>query len=80
MINMAPGTVRVRLSELLKERGMPLAKLVELTGISYNTGLALRRNSNIRIDLNILALICKALDVDVSDILVYEPETENVEA
>lgn len=80
MINTAPGTVRVRLSELLKERGMTLAKLVELTGISYNTGLALRRNSNIRIDLNILALVCKALEVDISDVLVYEPEPESMEA
>jgi putative transcriptional regulator len=71
---MAQGTVRIIVSDLLKERGLSVRDLVEKTGMSYNTALALVRNSSTRLDLDTVARICGAFNVEVSEVLEYVPE------
>lgn len=79
MLVMAPGTVRIKVSALLKERGMSVRELVEKTGMSYNTILALNRNASTRVGLETIARICDALGVEVSDVLDYDPSNEELE-
>jgi len=72
------GKVRIRVSELLEERGMTVGDLAEKTGMSYATVLALKRNASNTLRLNTIALICGALGVRVEEVLVYEPVMEAV--
>ncbi len=74
MLTMAPGSVRIRVAELLKERGMSVSDLAEEAGLAYGTALALSRSSNTRVDLDTLARVCAALSVQIADLLVYEAE------
>ncbi len=74
MLVMTPGTVNIRVSDLLKDKGMSVRELVDRTGMSYNTALALSRNASTRIDLDTLARVCDALDVDIDAVLEYVPE------
>jgi putative transcriptional regulator len=76
MLDMAPGTVRVKVSTLLKSRGMTVGELSERAGIHYNTALALKRGVFTRLDLDTLARVCDALGVQVSDILEYDPSRD----
>jgi putative transcriptional regulator len=74
MLNtMAPGTVRLRVSELLKERGMSTAEFAEKAGFAYNTALALVRDSYDKIGKDTLARICEVLDVEPGDVIVIDP-------
>lgn len=72
------GRVRIRVDELLEERGMTVADLVAQTGLSYNTALALKRNASKTLRLDTIARICDALGVQIGRILVYEPVVEVV--
>ena len=67
------GTVRLRVSQLLKERGMTVADLAKKTGMSYNTVLALTRDASDRFDRGTIAKLCKALGVQPGDLIVYDP-------
>ena len=73
------GAVRISVGKLLRERGVSVRELVERTGMSYNTALALARGTSSRLDLDTLARVCDALDVEVSDLLVYERGTRVTE-
>lgn len=74
MAIMSPGSVRIRVSELLKERGMNVTDLANATGLSYGTALMLERGAGRRLDFETLARVCAALEVQVSDVLIYEDE------
>ena len=79
MLDMAPGTVRVKVSTLLKDRGMSVRDLSKAADIHYNTALALKRGVFTRLDLDTLARVCDALGVEVSDVLEYD-RTKELEA
>ena len=72
------GKVRIKVDELLEERGMTVADLAEKTGMSYATVLALKRNASNTLRLDTIARICDALGVRVERVLVYEPVVEAV--
>jgi len=72
------GRVRIRVDELLEERGMTVGDLAEKTGMNYATVLALKRNASTRVDLDTIARICDALGVRIERVLVYEPVVEAV--
>jgi len=72
------GRIRIKVDELLEERGMTVGDLAEKTGMSYATVLALKRNASNTLRLNTIALICDALGVRVERVLVYEPVVEAV--
>ncbi|WP_159501631.1 helix-turn-helix transcriptional regulator [Microbacterium sp. 18062] len=68
-----PTGIRCRLDELLAERGMTLARLSELVGVSV-VNLSVLKNDRARaIRYSTLAAICAALDCEVGELLVRAP-------
>lgn len=62
--------IHCRLDELLAERGMTLARLAELVGVS-NVNLSVLKNDRARaIRFSTLQAICEVLECDVGDLLV----------
>ena len=68
MHNYNYGKIEIHLDRLLEEKGF----WAEMERKQIN---ALCKNEVQRIDLNILARLCDALDCSVSDILEYIPNT-----
>lgn len=65
-----PSGIHCRLDELLAERGMTVAKLSELVGVSV-VNLSVLKNDRARaIRFSTLRAICEALDCEVGDLLV----------
>lgn len=61
--------IHCRLDELLATRGMTLARLSELVGVSV-VNLSILKNDRARaIRYSTLAAICRALDCEVGDLL-----------
>jgi putative transcriptional regulator len=62
--------IHCRLDELLAERGMTLARLSELVGVSV-VNLSILKNDRARaIRYSTLAAVCRVLDCEVGDLLV----------
>ena len=62
--------IHCRLDELLAERGMTLARLGELVGVSV-VNLSILKNDRARaIRYSTLSAICRALDCQVGELLV----------
>jgi putative transcriptional regulator len=65
--------VHCRLDELLEERGMTLAKLAELVGVTV-VNLSVLKNDRARaIRFSTLTAVCDALRCEVGDLLVVTP-------
>ncbi|MFF2634209.1 helix-turn-helix domain-containing protein [Microbacterium sp. NPDC058021] len=65
-----PSGIHCRLDELLDERGMTLARLSELVGVSV-VNLSVLKNDRARaIRYSTLSAVCRALDCEVGDLLV----------
>jgi putative transcriptional regulator len=66
------GTVRIRLDELLSDRGMTLTELSERVGITV-VNLSVLKNGRARaIRFTTLAGLCAALDCQPGDLLAYD--------
>jgi putative transcriptional regulator len=66
--------IHCRLDELLEQRGMTLTRLSELVGLSV-VNLSILKNDRARaIRYSTLAAICEALDCEVGELLVRQPE------
>lgn len=66
--------IHCRLDELLAERGMTVARLSELVGVSV-VNLSVLKNDRARaIRYSTLAAVCQALQCEVGDLLVLAPE------
>ncbi|MCC9055255.1 helix-turn-helix domain-containing protein [Microbacterium sp. F2E] len=62
--------IHCRLDELLAERGMTLARLSELVGVSV-VNLSVLKNDRARaIRYSTLSAVCRALDCEVGELLV----------
>jgi putative transcriptional regulator len=65
--------VHCRLDELLEERGMTLARLAELVGVTV-VNLSVLKNDRARaIRFSTLTAVCDALGCEVGDLLVVTP-------
>lgn len=67
-----PGTVRLRVGEILNEREITVQQFAEMAGMNYKTALDIANDRYLRIGKDTLAKICDALDVVPADVLVYE--------
>lgn len=76
MLDIMTGTVRLRVSEILTERGMTTAELASKAGFSYNTALALVRNAYDRIGMDTIARVCDVLEVTPGELFFYEKDKE----
>lgn len=70
-------SVHCVLSRILGEKRIKQSQLAKETGISTRAINALYNDKVTRIDYRILSQLCKALDCDISDILIYIPDKEN---
>lgn len=71
--------IRILLSTRLGERRWTQADLARATGIRPNTISDLYHEFADRISFEHLDLICEALNCEVSDIMVYEPNGEAIQ-
>lgn len=71
------GAVRVKLAELLEERGITRNRLRKLTGTKYEVIDRYYKATEVeRVDLDFLAKVCYVLDCEIGDLLEYQrPET-----
>ncbi|GAA2233003.1 helix-turn-helix transcriptional regulator [Promicromonospora sukumoe] len=70
------GRVHCRLDELLAERGMTLARLAELVGVTV-VNLSVLKNDRARaIRFSTLTAICDVLDCTPGDLLVVTPRSD----
>ena len=65
-----PTGIHCRLDELLAERGMTLARLSELVGVSVVNLSVLKDDRARAIRYSTLSAVCRALDCEVGDLLV----------
>ncbi|MBW0254225.1 MULTISPECIES: helix-turn-helix transcriptional regulator [unclassified Cellulomonas] len=67
------GRIHCRLDELLAERGMTLARLAELVGVTV-VNLSVLKNDRARaIRFSTLTAVCDVLGCQVGDLLVVVP-------
>ncbi len=67
------AAIRVRLDELLAERGMTLAELADRVGITV-VNLSILKNGRARaVRFSTLARLCEALGCQPGDLLTYHP-------
>jgi putative transcriptional regulator len=80
MLNPMTGAVRLRLSDILKERNLRQIDFAAQTGLSENAISDLTSNGVRQIRLDTIARICDVLAIKPGDLLIYTPETEKSEA
>jgi putative transcriptional regulator len=66
--------IYVRLDRVLLDRGLTLTELAERIGIALPNLSILKTNKARAVRFSTLAAICKELDCQPGDLLVYHPE------
>lgn len=66
--------VRIKLDELLEERGMTLTQLAERVGLTLANLSILKTGKAKAIRFSTLAAICRELDCQPGDLMTYEIE------
>ncbi|HLE03998.1 MAG TPA: helix-turn-helix transcriptional regulator [Anaerolineales bacterium] len=72
MLNTMPRTVRLTVAELLEKKGWSTAKFAEEAHLNYNQALNIRRGAYNRIDLDTIARICEALEIEPGELFIFE--------
>ena len=70
--------VKLTIDKYLKSRGITRYELAKRTGIKFQTIDCYYKNRVVRYDSYILDRICAALDCDVSDLIEYTKDEEEV--
>ena len=70
------GTIRIKLEEMLKKRGMSKNKLSHKAEMQRTQINNYCKNEITRLDTDVLARICTALDCKIEDILEFVPPQE----
>lgn len=73
MTVMAPGTLKIRVPELLEERKWNPMDLVRRANIATGTAYRLANGDADAITMDVLDRLCEAFGVDVGDIIVRDP-------
>lgn len=67
------GRIKIKIDEILKERGMSKTQLTYLAFIQRGQLNKLIQEKSVRVDFDTLARICCALNCKIEDILEYVP-------
>ena len=67
------GKFIIDLAPIMQKKGMSKNKLCNLTGLKFNALQRYYKNTLKRVDLDILARICFALECNINDIIKYMP-------
>ena len=71
------GTIRIKLDELIKQSGISKNKLSHKAEMQRTQINNFCNNKITRLDTDVLARLCSALDCDIADLLEYiPPKTE----
>ena len=73
------GTIKVKLDEIMKKKGISTYDLKSKSNIRYQTLQVLQDNSASRIDFEVLAKLCYSLNCKVEDIIEYVPNKNSKE-
>jgi len=65
------GQVNIRLKEILEQKKMTRNRLCVLTGIKFDTVQKYYLGTVYRIDVDVLARLCYALDCKIQDVIEY---------
>lgn len=76
MKDIAFGTVRLKLDEVMEQQEISVNKLAFRSEMQRTQLKAYRDNKVQRVDLAVLARLCYALDCDLPDLLEYMPPTD----
>jgi len=66
--------VRLRVGEILKEKGLSVEEFATVVGINYRTALDIAKGRYERIGLETINKICNGLDLIPADLFDYHPE------
>jgi putative transcriptional regulator len=66
--------IRLRLKNLLDDRGMTQTELQSLTGLGYSSINAMYHNKTLGVEFGTLDAICGALKVQPGDLLQHIPD------
>lgn len=73
------GCIKVKLADMLEKRNITRNALSKLTGIKYPIVTRYYNGEGIeRVDLDVLAKFCYALNCDIADLLEYEAPKEHL--
>ncbi|QPQ30003.1 helix-turn-helix domain-containing protein [Lysinibacillus sp. JNUCC 51] len=64
------------LKEVLDERGLSISKCAEMAGLKKETVRRLYNDTTMQYQRDTLGALCKALDVEISDILILVENEE----
>ena len=68
------GKIRIKLSEVMKEKGVTRNKLRTLTGVKYDVIDRYYKGVGIQMaDLDFLAKVCCVFECQIGDLLEYHP-------
>jgi len=70
------GEIRIKLDTLLAEKGVSRTKLCQRAEMQMTQLNKYYRNTVTRLDTDVLARLCTALDCRIEDILEFVPPTE----
>ena len=71
------GKIKIKLDELIKERGISKNKLSHRAEMQRTQINNYCNNSIARLDIDVLARICTVLDCKIEDLLEFVPNEEN---
>jgi len=75
-MNSEHGTVRIKLAALLEQRGVSKNKLSRLAEMQRTQINNYCKNKVTRVDIDVLARLCTALDCKIDDLLEFVPPEE----
>lgn len=70
--------VKSNLKAVLDERNMSIRQLEALTGLQFETLRRLYNDTTVQYHRETLGTICKALNVEIGDILILSDDTETL--
>lgn len=70
------GTIKIHIVELLKERGLSKSKFCQRAELQPTQLARYCNNSVARLDVDVLARMCKVLNCGIEDLLEYIPPEE----
>ena len=69
--------IKFRLKETMEKQKMSKNRLCRLTGLRFETIQGYYLGTISRVDLYVLSQLCKALNCNIEDIIIYQPEKIN---
>lgn len=69
--------IKFKLSDIMEKKNISKNKLCRLTDLRFETIQGYYKGNISRIDLYVIAKLCKVLDCNVQDIVEYKPNNEH---